>query len=139
LAFGDAWRTDLVAQRPDAGRQIAVQVKTKSTGGDWRMGGVVDASEPTLDEWFAFVDLFVDPDRRPGMYLVPRDHVRALGIAQRSLDSRMGGHIVSESDIHGYRDAWGLLEQRARDVKSEFDSWVHDHCDDRPSLEALNL
>ena len=78
------------------------------------MPGPADPAIGESDEWFLFVDLAVGHGISPDVYVVPRNHVAALGCAQKAVDPKSGGKIINVHDIDGYRGAWKLLEEAGR-------------------------
>ena len=130
LTFGNTEHTDLLAEDAESRRLISFQVKTKRTSGSWWMPGPADPSRRGADEWFAFVGLAVDENANPDVYLVPRNHVAALGQAQKHFSSKSGGKIINVKDIAAYKDAWTLLSKPGAEAKSRLDDWVRDGCKD---------
>jgi len=137
LTFGNTEHTDLLAENAESRRLVSLQVKTKQTSGSWRMSGPAEPSSKGANEWFAFVDLAVDDDISPDIYLLPRDHVAALGKAQQHFAPRNGGKIINVKDIAKYKGAWELLDKPAAQAKARLDDWVLDGCKDRKLRQVL--
>jgi hypothetical protein len=75
--WGNAPRTDVLAQRADGARIIAIQVKTRLSG-SFHIGQKGETpSAQRSNEWFVLVSLH-GPGQRPDFYVVPRNHIAAL-------------------------------------------------------------
>jgi len=80
ITVGNAPSVDIIAAKEDGSKSIAIQVKTSkyahrknrydSEGCEWDVGsGVIGKSSPNL--WYTFVDLKLDTDSEPDVYIVP--------------------------------------------------------------------
>jgi hypothetical protein len=127
LTYGNAPRTDLVAQHETTKRVIAVQCKTSTGDQDFLLSiGCESPSPPGRDEWFALINAF-GPDERPTFYLMPRNVVAAyLFITHRVWlrGTKKDGSPRNESTMRNvhraeadpYRERWDLLEGPTADV-----------------------
>lgn len=133
LTWGNAPRTDVLAQRLDPPLVAAIQVKTRRTG-DFQVGDKAEApAQQGGNEWFVFVSL-IGPGSRPVYYVVPRAHLSALVYVGDRLwlaAPGRGGRVrqetarraVSDRDIDGYREAWELLDQPAEAAEARLPDW----------------
>lgn len=127
LTFGNAPRTDLIAQHSETQRVVAVQCKASTGNQDFILSvGCESASPPGRDEWFVLINLF-GPEQRPVFYVMPRDVVAAyLYISHRvwlkgtkpNGSARNDNPVrnVHRNEVAPYRERWDLMTASAADV-----------------------
>src|SRR5687768_13665222 len=77
VPYGNAPRTDVLAQRLDDTKVAAIQVKTRTTG-SFQVGTKMEAPAAVrANEWVIPVSL-IGPGHRPVFYVVPRAHLSAI-------------------------------------------------------------
>ena len=130
-------RTDILAVKSSAERQmIEVQVKT-ITSGSWPLGS--KGTQPAIGprEWYVFVRLGDFPNK-PETWIVPRDHVAAatwvshmswLADPAAAPGTRNAGiesaRVVAEV-WDRYADRWDLLDAPASATPVLLPAWVRD-------------
>ena len=119
---GNMPRIDVLASNVDRSRTVAIQVKTK-TAGTWqtttRRGRPREETVEETEFW-AFVDIGKDPEKRPDVYIAPawwgensihERHEAYLarndGTRTRSPDSTH--HAIPKSVIKEWRERWDVL------------------------------
>lgn len=107
VTWGNAPRTDVLAQRLDPSRLAAIQVKTR-TSGDFQVGkGAEEPSPPGSDEWYVLVGLG-EVGTRPDFFIVPRDHMSAL------VGEGPAGHYEPPCGVWAHPRSPGVLHARFR-------------------------
>jgi hypothetical protein len=130
LTWGNAPRTDLLAQRQDLPNLLAaIQVKTRRTGSfQVGMGAEASPSPPGANEWFLLVSL---AEPRPDFYVLPRNHLGALTYVNHQEWLRAPGRrgqrhrdttirSLRDSEVYRYRERWEMLEHPAEDAPCLF-------------------
>jgi hypothetical protein len=118
--------TDVLAQRPETERLVAIQTKTASPGNHFRLKDKNEAPAKREGQWFVLVAL-QGAEERPRFYVIPRDHVAAMVFAEHAdwlATPGRGGKAhnpneqrnLTEADIAGYLDRWDLLDQNTGSV-----------------------
>jgi hypothetical protein len=118
--------TDVLAQRRDGSRMVAIQTKT-SWGTSWQLG-LKDERPPSRDnEWYVLVALRDEFDR-PLFYVIPRNVLAALVYLEHKDWMLERGHLhgpargvrkenerrtIRAGWIDGYREQWDLLDGSA--------------------------
>jgi hypothetical protein len=123
---------DVLAQRLDRRRIVAIQTKTASPGSHFRLNVKDEALGERDNEWYVLVSLRGD-EERPAFYVVPR-HVMAaivylehrdwlhhhdrLRAPVRTSQQRKANPMrtIRASWIEGYRENWALLDGSAWDA-----------------------
>ena len=134
LTFGNAPRTDVLAQTADGARVIGIQVKTRRSG-DFQLGVHSEERPPRgADEWFVLTSLY-ELGQRPDFYVVPRLHIAALVFAgyRAWLNAPgRGGRKRNPTSMRAfgtggmefYHENWALLEKPAEAAPWRLpDSW----------------
>lgn len=128
--FGNAARTDLLAQCADepTRQTAAIQVKTR-TSGDFHLD-ISDGSPPGANEWVILVSLPSARDARPGFCVVPRNHVCTvvvvLGAILESQRKPWPRKLIGEHEFKDYEDKWELMNAPASDAPWWLPQWVFD-------------
>ncbi len=135
--FGNAARTDLLAQQVgESNLTAAIQVKTR-TSGDFHLN-VTEASPTGANEWVILVSLG-NGDERPGFCVVPRNHVctlvRVLGAIFEQQNRSWPRKLIGEQEFERYRGRWDLMAQPALDAPWWLPSWVFEGLVDHPQPE----
>lgn len=137
LTFGNAPRTDIVAQHAETQRTIAVQCKTSSGGRGFLLNRGCEApSPPGRDEWFVLINVH-EPTSRPDFYVMPRNVVAAytyIGHRAWLTGSKRDGTQRRDSTMRGldfadaapYREAWTLLDEPTDRAPHWLPGWVFD-------------
>lgn len=134
--WGNAPRTDILAQRAEGTRVAAIQVKTHLAGPSFQLGNTVPTRGPTGgNEWFVLVWLN-GPAKRPDFYIVPRNHVVALAHCGNEIfirSPRRGGGerktsrvAIKPGDVERYKEQWHLLDDQADLAPWMIPEWVWD-------------
>ncbi len=144
LTYGNAPRTDLVAQHDETKRVIAVQCKASTGNQDFLLSvGCESPSPPGRDEWFVLINIF-GPEKRPTFYVMPRNVVAAyLYISHRVWLRGMKAdgsprkanpmRNVHRPEAEPYRERWDLMQTSA----SEVPYWLPDAIFDWEPLIGL--
>jgi hypothetical protein len=142
LTWGDAPRTDVLAQRLDLKTRAAIQVKTRKTG-QFQLGKAAEMPSPRgANEWFVLVDLG-GPRKRPDFYVVPRNHIAALTylgyyMGQHTLGrggrrrKRTDVRTASKSEVENYHERWDLLDHPVDKAPCLLQDWIWDWYDRVP-------
>jgi hypothetical protein len=122
--------TDVLAQRLDRRRIVAVQTKTASPGSKWFRLGAKDEDPGERDnEWYVFIALRGIAER-PSFYVVPRHHAAAIVYLEHQDWLRSLGHLQKPARsgavrndsmtrsiwpkwVMGYLERWDLLDESA--------------------------
>lgn len=124
--------TDVLAQRLDRRRIVAIQTKTASRGSNFRLVQKDEAQGERDNEWYVLVGLRSEVER-PSFFILPRHVLGALTYLQHrdwllniNLVHRPArpGHQRRDSEqrniragwIEQYRDRWDLLEEPSWDA-----------------------
>jgi hypothetical protein len=118
--------TDVLAQRSDRRRIVAIQTKTASGGTNFRVTQKDEAQGERDNEWYVLVGLRGEHER-PKYYILPRHVLGALTYLQhldwlhsinlihgparpgrQRRDSELRG--ISSAWVERYRDRWDLLD-----------------------------
>lgn len=140
--WGNAPRTDVLAQRADGSRMAAIQVKTRRTG-TFAVGNPAPSPEQA-NEWFVMVSLN-GPGQRPDFYVIPRDHLVALAyVGDEEYKKRRGRTksvrtAVNPIDLEAYSERWDLLEDDADAPPWMIPVWVWELAEDFPPLVDLGV
>jgi len=117
-------RTDVLAENPQTGDTITIQVKTCSHGGrNWPLNKSARELARSPREWFVFVRLDQTAWDSPTGYVVPRNHVVGGAYLNwrdyrsdpelEKLGRRSGSTWetprLPSNVVEGYRDKWDLL------------------------------
>jgi len=125
--FGNAARTDLIAQHTGTQLATAIQVKTR-TSGDFHLD-VSEASSAEANEWVVLVSLG-EVDTRPAFNVVPRNHVcllvRVLGAIFESQGRSWPRKLIGEHEFERYRGTWELMLRPAAEAPWMLPQWVFD-------------
>jgi len=125
--FGNAARTDLLAQHSETDLTAGIQVKTR-TSGDFDLD-VWDASPPGANEWVILVSLG-QRNTRPGFNVVPRNHaclvVRVLGAILEEQGRRWPRKLIGEQEFNRYGGSWELMTRQAHEAPWMLPTWVFD-------------
>jgi hypothetical protein len=118
--------TDVLAQRRDGSRMVAIQTKT-SSGTSWQLGIKDERPAVRDNEWYVLVSLG-QPLERPSFYVMPRSIVAALVYLEHQDWMLESGHVhgpargvrkenerrtIRTKWIEGYLDRWDLLDRSA--------------------------
>lgn len=136
LTWGNAPRTDILAQRLDPPLTAAFQVKTKTTG-DFQVG--MDAEKvapPGSNEWYVLASLN-KAGARPDYFILPRNHMAALiYIGYRAWLAGTNPHgrprkegtrrAFNAGEFASYHEQWDLLDAPADDAPWLLPQWVWD-------------
>jgi hypothetical protein len=132
VTIKNAPRTDVLAQRADGSRIVAIQTKTASRGSHFQINSGNEKPGGAEHEWFVLVGLNKE-DARPDFYVLPGHVVPALiwlehrdwledrrylhAPPQEGFVRKSGwGRTLKRAWIEGYRERWDLLDQSAWDV-----------------------
>ena len=138
LTYGNAPRTDIVAQHADQQRLIAVQCKTASGGQAFMLSRTCEAPSPAgRDEWFVLVALGL-PDERPSFFVMPRRAVSAYVFISHRVwlsGTKSDGSPRSDSSVRNiertvaepYRERWDLMEAGADDAPVILPAFIFQH------------
>ena len=144
--WGNAPRTDVLAQAADGSSLVSIQVKTRNTG-SFQLGSKGEQpSSRDGNEWFILVSLKA-PGEFPDFYVVPRDHIVALAyFGYRAWLARPGKNgrphkqtamrAIQVEEVERYKDAWGLLNSPAADADWMIPRWVWDVAKTTPDRPA---
>jgi hypothetical protein len=134
LTWGNAPRTDILAQRLDPPLVAAIQVKTRLTG-DFQVGKSGEKAAPAdSNEWYVLVSLR-EPGERPDFYVVPRNHMSAfiyVGFRRWVADAPSRRNINSTARtfkpdaFSEYKEAWERLNNPASTALCHLPEWVWD-------------
>ena len=129
--------TDVLAQHSQTKRLVAIQAKTSSGGGSWRLN-IGEETPTALDnEWVALVSLGGTVGA-PRFWVMPRNHVAAyVWVAHRQWlmgvkadgTSRKDSAIrsIAAADISGYEGRWEWLDDPTTAVPySLLPEWLHE-------------
>lgn len=120
-------RTDVLAQHPETGDVVALQVKTTTTTGtSFTLGEKDETPTHTINEWYALVGLGA-ADSLPDYYLLPRNHVAVLLYVHHFVwrrESAKDGtphrdtlrRNISAKNITHAKDAWAQLERPTPEI-----------------------
>ena len=138
LTWGNAPRTDILAQRLEPPLTAAIQVKTRLKG-DFQVGVSGEQPAPARsNEWYALVSLR-GPGERPDFYLVPRNHMSAfifvgfrMWVAGAPSRRNPAGRARTfKPDVFaGYKEKWALLDRPASQAPWRLPDWVWSWADD---------
>jgi len=121
--------TDVLAQRLDRQRIIAIQTKTASVGNHFRLKDKDEAPGERDNEWYVLVGLG-DESQRPTFFVIPRHVVAALTylehrdwlwhtdrlrapVRQGKERNASSQRTIRAAWIEGYREQWELLDESA--------------------------
>jgi hypothetical protein len=119
-------RADVLAQRPDGSRIVAIQTKT-SSGNSFRLADKDERPESRDHEWYVLVALR-GPLDRPSFYIVPRHVIAALAYLEhrewlantgrlhnfaRGVRNENPGRTIRALWVNGYLERWDLLDGSA--------------------------
>jgi hypothetical protein len=119
--------TDVLAQKFEIVRLVAIQTKTASEGNSNFQLGEKDERVSTADEWYVFV-LLKGPLERPDFYIVPRNVVAGRVYSTHrdwlSKTTKAGKphndnprRNMSTAELHPWLERWDLLDTPASKVK----------------------
>jgi len=136
--FGNAKRTDLLAQHTAIQRTAAIQVKTRARG-DFQLD-VFDHAPPDANEWVVLVTLG-ERGTQPAFNVVPRNHVclvvRMVAALKESEGKSWPRKVITEREFARYRGCWELMTAPAEEAPWMLRQWVFDYLANYPQPELL--
>jgi hypothetical protein len=131
--WGNAPRTDVLAQKADGSRVAAIQVKTRRSG-SFQIGEKAEKPSTAANEWFVLVALN-GAGVRPDFYVLPRDHITALVYyGYRAWLDRPGRNgrkhnetsmrAIKIDEITDYQERWDLLDANTSKAPWMLPEWV---------------
>lgn len=131
--WGNAPRTDVLAQKADGSRVAAIQVKTRLSG-SFQIGEKAETPSTVDGEWFVLVALN-GAGVRPDFYVLPRNHITALVYyGYRAWLDRPGRHgrkhretsmrAIKIDEVASYKERWDLLDAATGEAAWMLPEWV---------------